>query len=85
MLGIGRHGGKMSIQLAEQVWQAAAAYAVVGLLFALVYLIFALRRVDPGAAESPLRVKFLILPGVVALWPLLLLQWLASPRGASDA
>ena len=68
----------MSIQQAEHIWQAVAIYAAAGLLFALVYLIFALRRVDPAAAESPLRVKILILPGIVALWPFLLLQWLAA-------
>ena len=75
----------MSIEQAERFWQAVGAYALVGVLFALVYLIFALRRVDPGAAASPLRVKFLILPGIVALWPLLLLQWLAALRDGSDA
>ena len=75
----------MSIQQAEKIWQAVAVYAAAGLLFALVYLIFALRRVDPGAAESPLRVKILIVPGIVALWPFLLLQWLAASRDEGGA
>ena len=70
----------MSIEQAEQIWRAVGAYAFGGVLFAIIYLSFALRRVDPGAAESPLRVKILLVPGVVALWPILLLQWLASSR-----
>ena len=50
-------------------------YALVGLLFSVLFLPRAAARMDPGLAHAPIAVRLLILPGVIALWPLLGLRW----------
>lgn len=61
----------MSEQLATWIWMGAAGYALLGLLAAAVLLLGGLRAIDAAAADSPLHFKLLILPGLVALWPLM--------------
>jgi len=48
----------------------------VGALFALVFVAAGLRRVDPAAEHAPWGFRIIILPGVAALWPLLLRRWI---------
>lgn len=59
-------------------WMAAALglYAVAGLLFALPFLAWGLARIDPAARATGPAFRFIILPGTVALWPVLLRHWL---------
>ena len=45
-------------------------------MFALAFLLVGLRHVDALAADGPWTFKALILPGVVGLWPIVLLLWL---------
>lgn len=61
---------------AEGLVTAVTAYAGFGLLFAIAFLAAGIHRVDPVAKESGLGFRLLILPGVAALWPLLLGRWL---------
>jgi hypothetical protein len=61
------------------VW-LAGLYAACGLLFALVFLVRGVERLDPAARESSLGFRLVILPGVVALWPLLAGRWRAWRR-----
>jgi len=55
-------------------------YALAGAAFAVPFLLRGVRRIDPVADGSTWGFRAIVLPGVVALWPLLLLRWL---RGAS--
>ena len=64
----------MTEQLAEGIWLSLGAYFAVGLCVAVPTLLFGLRRLDAGAAKMPLRVRLLITPGLIALWPLVLLR-----------
>lgn len=61
-------------------WMAAALnlYAAAGVLFALPFLAWGLPRIDPAARGSSLAFRLIILPGTVALWPVLLRHWLRS-------
>ncbi|MFT6827114.1 MAG: hypothetical protein ACI9Z3_000405 [Roseivirga sp.] len=52
-----------------------ALYIVSGLLFALPFLIKGIHRLDEGVKKSSVFMMILILPGTVALWPLLLSKW----------
>jgi hypothetical protein len=70
----------MSVDLAETVLTIVAGYFAVGALFALAFIPFGLRRVDVVAAGGPLRFKLLIAPGVVAIWPVVLVLWLSGGR-----
>lgn len=66
----------MPADVAEMVLTAAGLYFAGGLVFALVFLVLGLRSVDALAADGPLGFKALIFPGVVGLWPIVLLLWL---------
>lgn len=57
-----------------------AAYAGVGLLFALAFVNFGAQRIDPDARGGSWGFKLAVLPGVSAFWPLLALRWM---RGQS--
>jgi hypothetical protein len=70
----------MTVELAQAVLDLIAVYFAVGAAFALVFLSFGLRRLDPIAALGPLRFKLLIAPGFVALWPVVLSLWLFGER-----
>ena len=56
------------------------AYTLVGFLFGVLFVPRAAARMDPGLTHAPITVRLLILPGVIALWPLLAVRW---ARGAS--
>ncbi len=66
----------MTVALAQAVLDVVGAYFALGAAFAVVFLSFGLRRLDPIAAAGPLRFKLLIAPGIVALWPVMLSMWL---------
>lgn len=66
----------MTEPAAELIWLFLAAYLGGGLILALIVLMFGLKRVEPHAANMPLRVRALILPGLAALWPLILVRLL---------
>ena len=67
--------------VARLVVQAAGAYVAVGVAFALAFLWRGFERVDPAARESSPGFRLIVLPGVVALWPLLARRWLAGRGG----
>ena len=52
-----------------------AAYAGAGLLLAIAFVTTGVQRIDHAAAGSGLGFRLIILPGVVALWPVLLWRW----------
>lgn len=70
----------MADEIASLALLVMAGYAALGLAFALPFLVFGVSRVDPGARGAPPAFRLLILPGVVALWPVLLRLWI-RPRG----
>lgn len=73
----------MSEQAALAVWIGLAVYAGIGLFVALASVGFGLGRIDPAAANAPWRVRLLLLPGLTALWPLILMR-LAGIRPRED-
>jgi hypothetical protein len=63
-------------QVAEFLVAAAGAYVAAGALFAAAFVMWGVSRIDPAAREGTLGFRFIILPGTVALWPLLLFKWM---------
>jgi hypothetical protein len=57
-----------------------ALYAACGVALALAFVVGGISRVQP--APISLGARILILPGAVALWPYVLMRWLAA-RGTS--
>jgi hypothetical protein len=66
----------MSLALAEWFVRVLSAYGVLGLLFGVCFVTAGVSRVDRQAKGAGLGFRLLILPGVAALWPLLLYRWL---------
>jgi hypothetical protein len=66
------------VLFAELFLAALASYAVVGAMFAIAFLVLGIHRVDPVAEHAPVGFRLIVMPGVAALWPLLLAKWMAS-------
>jgi hypothetical protein len=64
--------------LAQIVVRAVEVYLVMGAAFAVPFAWLGLRRVDPAAASSTWGFRLILLPGAAALWPFLLLRWIAG-------
>lgn len=72
----------MAVQIASVLVDLAIVYAALGLGFAILFVAIGLPRVDHAAAEAPWSFRLVILPGVAALWPLMLRKWVgASSKG----
>jgi hypothetical protein len=54
---------------------ALEAYAGLGLIFAVPCVCVGVQRLDSEAQGSGIAFRLLILPGVVAFWPMLLHRW----------
>jgi len=65
---------------AEVLVVLLTAYAVLGTLFAVAFVARGTTTIDPVAGGSTLGFKLIVLPGVAALWPLLLNQWIQKTR-----
>jgi hypothetical protein len=65
---------------AEILLTIAATYLGCGLLFGIVFVAWGLGRVDAAARGTPVGFRILIVPGIVAWWPLLLVRWLRAVR-----
>lgn len=61
--------------MADAIVMAAAAYGALGLVFAVLFVTMGIERVDPLAKGSGIGFRLIVLPGVAALWPLLLARW----------
>ena len=55
-------------------------YLTCGVLFAIPFSLFGARKIDPRAFQSTWGSRLIIVPGVVALWPILIQRWLCGVR-----
>lgn len=62
----------------------ALAYAGIGLVLGLAFLLVGIDRIDP-AAKGAHAVRPLLLPGLVLLWPLVAWRWAALERARRSA
>lgn len=64
----------MSETAAELLVLVLGVYVLIGLLVGLIYMFGGAGRIDPAAKGKglPFRVRLLILPGVMGLWPIML-------------
>lgn len=72
-----------SIETVTAVLNGVAVYAAAGVVFALAFILLGISRIDNGAKGAGLGFRLLILPGLIALWPLMLIRWLSGgqPHG----
>jgi hypothetical protein len=67
--------------MANVVALLLGVYAAAGALFAAAFVARGARRLDRNVEGAPWTFRLVIAPGAVALWPLLLSQWLRQERG----
>lgn len=65
---------------AEAVVIALAVYGAAGVVFALPFAQKGAGAIDPAAKGGTRGFRVLTFPGVVALWPLLLVKWMRAAR-----
>ena len=68
----------MSATLANWIVGLLGVYLAVGIVFAVPFLVKGVGKIDPVAAEGTVGFKLIIVPGVMALWPLLARRWLTG-------
>ncbi|MCC7388330.1 MAG: hypothetical protein IT431_06140 [Phycisphaerales bacterium] len=59
-----------------------AAYLGLGLVFGAVFVARGISAVDPAARGASCGFRLVVLPGVAALWPLMLWRWRRASRRA---
>ena len=69
----------MSVDMAAWVVGLAQAYTAVGLVVGLAFLLRGIDRVDL-AARGAHAFRPLILPGLVLLWPVVVMRWARLAR-----
>jgi hypothetical protein len=66
------------MEVAEVLVKALTAYGLIGAVFAVAFVTMGIQRVDSVAVHAPLGFRLIVLPGVAALWPLMLVRWIRS-------
>ena len=66
------------------VLTAMDVYLALGLVFAIAFVIFGVGKIDGNAVKGSWGFRLLILPGCMALWPLLLKRWLQKSTSPPD-
>jgi hypothetical protein len=62
--------------IAAVLLMLVGGYLACGFVFAVLFVLFGVQRIDPHAAHGSWGFRCLILPGATALWPWLLRHWL---------
>lgn len=68
----------MSESLAAAIVLAATAYVGAGLVLAVPLVVGGLGRLDPAARTASWGFRVIVMPGVVLLWPLLVVRLAAG-------
>lgn len=58
----------------------ATVYCLLGLLFAVPFVIKGVHTIDEGARHSTVGFRIIIIPGVIIFWPLLLKKWIHAAK-----
>jgi len=67
--------GPRSELLANWLLTGVSIYVACGIVFAVLFLIFGLRRMDAASIGAPISFKLVILPGLIILWPFVMIRW----------
>ena len=68
----------MPVEIATWIVYLGLAYAGVGVLFALPFVLKGAQSIDPAAADGTRGFRILIFPGAALLWPLLAKRWMSG-------
>lgn len=68
----------MSVEAATWIVRLCGIYLAIGLLLAIPFVVRGVGRIDPVARRGSRGFRLLILPGCIALWPLLMKRWMSG-------
>jgi hypothetical protein len=71
----------MTLAAAQLFVNVLAAYAAAGAVFAVLFLLKWVGRLDPVAAHATWGFRVLVFPGVILFWPLFAARLIRQPRG----
>ena len=57
-----------------------AIYFLIGLVFAILFLMGAAKKIDPLMADSKWIVRLLLFPGCIAVWPFMISKLIKASR-----
>ena len=63
------------MRLGEIIVGLLVLYLSLGLLFSIPFVVAGVGRIDAAARAASIAFRLLILPGTVALWPVLAVKW----------
>jgi hypothetical protein len=58
------------------VLDLSALYLGAGFIFAIIFILKGIQKMDPAAHGSSWGFRILIIPGMMLMWPVLLRKWL---------
>jgi hypothetical protein len=67
-----------NIAAVSAILTGVEVYLAIGALVAIAFLVRGAARVDDSVKGAGIFFRLLILPGLIALWPLILLRWLVG-------
>ena len=73
----------MPQSVANVIALAVVGYAVIGVVFGVVFVARGAAALEPGAKAAPWGFRLIILPASAALWPWLLARWARVGRGGA--
>lgn len=62
----------------------AAVYLLLGLVFAIAFVINGVTLVDEGARNTGIAFRLIIIPGCILLWPVMLKKWITAQSTSHD-
>ena len=62
------------------VFLVVGVYLAIGVIFAIIFLLKGVNKVDEGAKDAGFFFKLLIFPGCILFWIVLLPKWLKSKK-----
>jgi uncharacterized membrane protein YphA (DoxX/SURF4 family) len=68
------------MRVADWLINLWSGYLALGVVFAIAFVTRGIGQVDPVARGSKAWFRLIVLPGAVALWPLLLIRWMRVGR-----
>lgn len=71
--------------VAQLILILIAAYAVVGIVFAVPFVSYGAVQIDPNAKNAPVGFRLVIVPGSAALWPFLAYRWIQAVKAERDS
>lgn len=76
------------MDIIEIIFWLFAVYIIIGLLFAILFVTKGVGTIDPATKGTGIGFRLIIIPGLLALWPLFAYRWtkgIAEPPEEKNA